>query len=133
MSLNLFPQHDGAPSLPACDNLGTLLVLNPRPAMPIHLCLSALRAAPHQARVLVITSSRFSWRDALVELNDQALNKLASDAITAHMLSRIDVFNVPSKRHLDVLLVALSVLTTTGRRPLGPFRYYSPISGVASK
>jgi len=91
MLASLFPPHLAVSPLPPIDGLGAMLVLNPRPAMPIHLCLSVLRTAPRHQRVLVITSSRYSWRDALVQFNDQWLTDCAGDAIISHLLSRIDV------------------------------------------
>ncbi|KZW04043.1 hypothetical protein EXIGLDRAFT_716059 [Exidia glandulosa HHB12029] len=79
--------------------------------MPLQLCLSVLRDAPPGERVLLLSSSLYDWREALVQLNDQFLDDACGNSNAAHLLSRIDVFHPPTRKHWKLLLSALRVIS----------------------
>ncbi|KAI0352868.1 hypothetical protein OH77DRAFT_1408366 [Trametes cingulata] len=98
----LFPEP--GPRLPDFQSL--LLKGSYHASAPIHLVLSHI-AQDADARAILLTPHRGSFKNALVDLNDESLDRTNGHGCTCALAQRTDVYYPPTLAHLRLLLSML--------------------------
>ncbi|VDB85420.1 unnamed protein product [Peniophora sp. CBMAI 1063] len=104
----LFPLP--CPTLP---EFTTLLVAGPLHASaPIHLCLSHLATRP-DSTALLLSPSRQTYLNALIDLNDDWLNECGGFGAVSSLLSNVTSLYPPTPMHMCTVLSMLKVVEHT--------------------
>ncbi|KAI0832510.1 hypothetical protein BC628DRAFT_324367 [Trametes gibbosa] len=105
---SLFPLP--CPQLPEYQSL--LLKGSHHASAPIHMLLSHATQDPN-AKAILLTPRRASFKDALVELNDEWLDHRSGHGSVSALARRIDIFYPPTLAHLRLFLSMLHEYDTT--------------------
>ncbi|EIW61286.1 uncharacterized protein TRAVEDRAFT_118064 [Trametes versicolor FP-101664 SS1] len=104
----LFPQP--CPELPEYQNL---LLKGPYHASaPVHLLLSHALTNP-DAKAILLSPNRASFKDALVDLDDEWLDRNSGHGRVAYASRRTEIYYPPTLAHLRLLLSMLHEYDTT--------------------